>query len=128
MISFSTGKLRKRNLFWTNKKFLFFFNCSNWEIFVEKIGESIWWIRYLIEKLLLRFRHLYLNNVSFVQYDVVSVNIRAFKRPGLFQMYQIQMFFQVNFALERCFTAIAIEKYYFFTNLLGIWFEFFPWL
>ena len=31
MISFSTGKLRRKNLFWTNKKFVFFFNCSNWE-------------------------------------------------------------------------------------------------
>ena len=31
MISFSTGKLRWKNLFWTNKKFVFFFNCSNWE-------------------------------------------------------------------------------------------------
>ena len=30
MISSSNGKLRKK-LFWTNKKFLKFFNCSNWE-------------------------------------------------------------------------------------------------
>ena len=43
MISFSTGKLRKiklKNLFLTNKKFVLFFNCSNWEKFVEKIGEK----------------------------------------------------------------------------------------
>ena len=26
MISFSTGKLRRKKLFWTNKKFVFFFN------------------------------------------------------------------------------------------------------
>ena len=26
--------------FWTNKKFLFFFNCWNWEKFVEKIEEN----------------------------------------------------------------------------------------
>ena len=32
-------KLRK-NLFWTNKKFVIFFNCSNWEKIVEKIGEN----------------------------------------------------------------------------------------
>ena len=32
-------KLRK-NLSWTNKKFVFFFNCSSWENFVEKIGEN----------------------------------------------------------------------------------------
>ena len=32
MISFLTGKLRrKKKLFWTNKKFVFFFNCSSWE-------------------------------------------------------------------------------------------------
>ena len=37
---------------WTNKKFFFFFNCSNWEKFVEKIvkpiGEIIWWICYIL--------------------------------------------------------------------------------
>ena len=31
------AKLRK-NLFWTNEKFVFFFNCSDWEKFMEKIG------------------------------------------------------------------------------------------
>ena len=51
MISFSTGKLRgKKSLFWTNEKFVFSFNCPNWERFVEKfvkqIGENIWWIPY----------------------------------------------------------------------------------
>ena len=30
----------EKNLFWTNKKFVFFFNCSNWEKFVEEIGEN----------------------------------------------------------------------------------------
>ena len=34
-------KLRKKNLFWTNKKFVFFFNCYNWETFLEKLGEKI---------------------------------------------------------------------------------------
>ena len=43
MIYFSTGKLRKKNLFWTNKKFVFFFNYWNWEKFVENIGETNWW-------------------------------------------------------------------------------------
>ena len=44
MISFSTGKLRgKKSLFWTNEKFVFFFNCPNWEKFVEKIRETNWW-------------------------------------------------------------------------------------
>ena len=38
MISFSIVKLRKK-LFCTNK-FVFFFNCSNWEKFEEKIGEN----------------------------------------------------------------------------------------
>ena len=79
-------------------------------------------------KHLSRFSCLYLHNVSFVQYDVVSVNIWVFQRPGLFQMYQIQMLFQINFALKRCFTAIAIEKNCFSRNLLGIWFEFFTGL
>ena len=46
-ISFSTGKLRrKKNTFWTIKKFVFFFNSTNWENFVKQIGENIWWIRY----------------------------------------------------------------------------------
>ena len=31
-------------MFWTNKKFVFFFHCSNWEKFVDKIG------RYMKEK------------------------------------------------------------------------------
>ena len=46
---FSTGKLRKK-LFWTNKKFVFFVNCSNWERFEDKIGEPNWW-KYLINSL-----------------------------------------------------------------------------
>ena len=33
-----SGKLESKNLFWTNKKFLFFFNCSNREKFQLK-----WW-------------------------------------------------------------------------------------
>ena len=36
-------KLRKKNLFWTNKKFIIFFNSSNW----EKLGKTklfVWWI------------------------------------------------------------------------------------
>ena len=42
MISFSTDKLRKKK-FGTNKKFAFFFNCSNWEKFVDEVGETNWW-------------------------------------------------------------------------------------
>ena len=38
MISFLTGKLRKK-LFWTNKKFDFFFDCSN----QEKFEDFVWW-------------------------------------------------------------------------------------
>ena len=37
----------KKLLFGTSKKFLFFFNFSNWDKFVDKIGENIRWIRYL---------------------------------------------------------------------------------
>ena len=33
----------KKILFWTNQNFVFFFNCSSWEKFVEKIGEADWW-------------------------------------------------------------------------------------
>ena len=33
----------KKKLFWTNKKLVFFFNCSNWGKFVEKIRETNWW-------------------------------------------------------------------------------------
>ena len=39
IISFSAGKLRK-NPFVSNKKFVFFFNCSSWEKLVKKIGEK----------------------------------------------------------------------------------------
>ena len=31
---------QKQSQFWTNEKFVFFFNCSNWEKFAEKIGEN----------------------------------------------------------------------------------------
>jgi hypothetical protein len=40
MISFSTGKLRKNICFGPKqKKFVFFFNCSNLQKFVDKLGE-----------------------------------------------------------------------------------------
>ena len=29
-----------KNLFWTNKKFVFFLNCSNWEKFVKQIEKT----------------------------------------------------------------------------------------
>ena len=41
-IYFSTGKLRQKSYFENKKfKFVFFFNCSNWEKFVEKLANQI---------------------------------------------------------------------------------------
>ena len=37
MKSYST---ENKKLFWTNKKFVFVFDCSNWEKFEEKIWEN----------------------------------------------------------------------------------------
>ena len=37
---FFVGPKSRKNLFWTNKKFVFFFNCPNWEKFMEKLGET----------------------------------------------------------------------------------------
>ena len=34
--NFSIVRNQEKNLFWTKKKFVFFFNCSSWEKFVEK--------------------------------------------------------------------------------------------
>ena len=46
---FFIWQTEKKELFWADKKFVFFFIGSNWEKFVEKlveqIGENIWWIR-----------------------------------------------------------------------------------
>ena len=55
MISLSTPKLRKK-LFWTNKKFVFFFKCSNleklWKKLVKQIGEFVTdWLKNLVEML-----------------------------------------------------------------------------
>ena len=36
---FYNWQTEKKRLFWTNKKFVFFFNCSNW----KKILETNWW-------------------------------------------------------------------------------------
>ena len=47
---FSTGQLIKKP-FWTNKKFVFFFNCSNWEKFVKKFRDTNWW-KHLMNSLL----------------------------------------------------------------------------
>ena len=33
---FFNWQTEKKHLFWTNKKFVFFFNCSNWEKILEK--------------------------------------------------------------------------------------------
>ena len=61
MICFSNGKLRKR-LFWTNNKFVFFFNCTNWEKFVDKIGETNWW------------KHL-MNSLDFLPESLIKTRI-----------------------------------------------------
>ena len=45
----------EKNQFWTNKKFVFFFNCSNWEIFVEKISETNWWKHLMLKHMLLHY-------------------------------------------------------------------------
>ena len=54
---FQLANWDKKILFWTNKKFVFFFNCSNWEKFVEKIGETNWWT-YLMNSLIDLWRNL----------------------------------------------------------------------
>ena len=41
---FPHANWEKKNWFWTNKKCVYFFNCSKWEKFVKQIGENIWWI------------------------------------------------------------------------------------
>ena len=37
---FLACKLRKKNMFCNNKKFVFFFKCSNWQKFVEKFVKT----------------------------------------------------------------------------------------
>ena len=46
---FQLAKWAKK-LFWTNEKFVLFFNCSNWEKFVKKSSEKNWW-KYLMNSL-----------------------------------------------------------------------------
>ena len=40
---FFNWQTEKKKLYWTNQKFVFFFNCSNWEQFMEQIGVTNWW-------------------------------------------------------------------------------------
>ena len=40
--TFNWSKNEKKNLFWTNKKFVFFFNYPNWENSWKKI--VVWWL------------------------------------------------------------------------------------
>ena len=55
MIFFQLANWENRHVL-TNKKFVFFCNCSNWEKLVKQIGENIWWIhnfflhRYILTK------------------------------------------------------------------------------
>jgi hypothetical protein len=57
MISFSTGQLRKKNLVCTNKKFVFFFNCSILEISLKKmVKRSHEFVRYKIDQM---FHYIY---------------------------------------------------------------------
>ena len=46
-IYFSTGQLSKK-LFRSNKRFVFFFNGSNWIKLMEKIRERNWWNGFII--------------------------------------------------------------------------------
>ena len=55
-LEFRIYKTEKTILFWTNKKFVFFFICSNWEIFVEKIGKINWWKHDVVNRSYVRFR------------------------------------------------------------------------
>ena len=48
---FLNWQTEKKNLFWTNKKFVFFFSTAqteknSWKQFVKQIGKNIRWIRY----------------------------------------------------------------------------------
>ena len=52
-LSTATGREREKKLIWTNKKIIFFFNWSNCEKFVEKIGEANWW-KHLMYSLYIR--------------------------------------------------------------------------
>ena len=68
MIYSSTGKLRKKNVFWTNKKFVFFFN---WEKCVEKISKTNWW-KHLM--------NLLQDQVIFVHFQSIFFTLGALKR------------------------------------------------
>ena len=41
----------EKKLFWTKKKFVFYFNCSSWKKIMEKISETNWW-KHLMNSLL----------------------------------------------------------------------------
>ena len=51
----------EKNLFWTYKQFVLFFNCSNWEKFKERIGEN------KIRCLVVWSHELVINNVLFIK-------------------------------------------------------------
>ena len=53
MLWFLSQLAKKKKLFWTNKKFGVFFNCSNWEKFVEQIGDANCW-KHLMYSLYIR--------------------------------------------------------------------------
>ena len=40
---FFNFQTEKKNCFWIYNKSVFFFNCSNWDKFMEKIRDTNWW-------------------------------------------------------------------------------------
>ena len=108
MISISTGKLRKKNMVWTNKKFFFFFNGSNWEKFVEKfveqIGENIWWNRY--------FLYVHISN---------NGNNCILSKTGVWINYENEMIISVKNLIVFMYILVAKHRSIRWLSLKRIW-------
>ena len=86
---FATGKLKK-NLFWTIKKYVFFFNCSSWEKFVDETVENkirclVVWSHELITRLEI------CQNLKFVRWkNVVNTSLYLKKlNPSWYTSFHI---------------------------------------
>ena len=78
-------------MFWTNKKFVFFFDCLCLKKFVDRIGEANWW-KHLMNLLFTYFYHCY-NNKSWSFYDKACQFFSKtffWKEIWFFQVYYLQ--------------------------------------
>ena len=105
----------EKNLFGTNKKCVFFFNCWNWEKFVEEISKTNWW-KHLMNLLLVTMIGNILVIISVFTYTPLKITpnyfIVSLAMADLTVSACVLPFNIVHSVLGRWVSSLKVDSYF----------------